>query len=247
MEATGGQVAIDAPSNGAFVRTNRVEYDLKDNRVTVQSADGQPDSVVVWRQNEYRGRDLTVTQPEQGRLAKASGKGSGWLRVVPPKRPDQVLEASWTRELTMRPTEDGQHLISLVGGAETKFTEFGVLSADQIDIWLIELAKPALPRSPTSIESLPATPVRMLAERNVRFKSTQLTGTTQRLDVTFGNKESDEAIPLSTHSAPPGLHSSTQPASAPAAVIRAARPVCTNRRSAVGREQAQGTFWIVWR
>ncbi len=143
MEASGGQVAIDAPSNGAFVRTNRIEYELKDNRVTVQSAEGQPDSVVVWRQNEYRGRDLTVTRPEQGSLAMASGKGSGWLRVVPPKQPDQVLEASWTRELTMRPTEDGQHLISLVGGAETRFTEFGVLSADQINIWLTEVPKPA--------------------------------------------------------------------------------------------------------
>jgi hypothetical protein len=224
MEATGGPVFIEAPSSGAIVNTNRIDYDLKENRVTVQSADGHPDSVVVWGRNEYRGRDLTVAQPERGRLATASAKDSGWLRAVVPDRPDQVLEARWSREMSMRPDENGQHRISLRGAAETKFSEFGDLSANEIDIWLLESPRPAS-AEPIAPNSVPATPVRLLAKHNVGFRSAQLSGTTERLNVVFTNdvERNDVGGPAHSNSQSPQIN--IQPEAVPRATIRAARPI----------------------
>jgi hypothetical protein len=225
MEATGGPVRLDAPSNGVVVRTNRIDYERKENRLTVQSVRGNPDSVVVWGRNEYRGRDLTVAQPERGRLATASAKESGWLRAVPPDRPDQTLEARWTREMSMCPENNGQHRISLRGSAETKFTEFGELAAEQIDVWLLESPRPASSADPVARESIPATPVRLLAKHNVGFRSAQLNGTTGQLNVVFASDVESNEVGSGAQLNSQSPQTSNQPEPAPRAAIRAARPV----------------------
>ena len=200
FEAIGNPVIVDAPSNNAYVRANRLDYEILRRRIAVEALPQQQEAIVTWKQNEFRGRSLVVERSMSSGLPLAAAVGEGRFRIAMPDDPTKLLHASWTRELKMGPVEQS-HLVSLLGAAHTDFPQVGNLDADEIHLWLVKVAerksleKPDSGHQAATIQSFAeggtklapysVTPERMLALRNVRFDSAQLTGVTEHLDVRF--------------------------------------------------------------
>jgi hypothetical protein len=201
FEATGNPVIVDAPSNNAYVRANRLDYEILRRRIAVEAFPQQQEAIITWKQNEFRGRSLVVERSTPSGLPLAAAVGEGRCQIAMPDDSTKLLHASWTRELKMGPVEQS-HLVSLLGAAHTDFPEVGNLDADEIHLWLVKVAERKPPEKLDSgqpaatFQSFVAnerpkrppysvTPERMLALRNVRFGSAQLTGVTEHLDVRF--------------------------------------------------------------
>ncbi len=196
--AVGNPVAVDAPSNGLFVRANQLEYTIERRRVRVDVAPGRPDASLTWKDaqldGEFSGRSLIVERADPKRLPVIDAAGEGSLRIAEPAEASRVLHASWSRELHLRPV-DGGHLVSVLGDAHANFVEFGDLRAGEIQLWLVELDH-AMSRAAPALNGIannngrdkrkyPVTPKRMVAKGSVRFDSPQLSGDTETLDVSF--------------------------------------------------------------
>ncbi|HJS08513.1 MAG TPA: hypothetical protein VJ809_12665, partial [Pirellulales bacterium] len=228
LVALGTPATVDAPSNGVQVRANRLDYERARRRIVVEAAPSQPDASLKWNGSEYGGRSLIVERPNPKKLPLVTAKGAGWFDIADPDDPGVTLKAHWARELNMRP-EEGSHRVSLVGGAKTKFAQIGELKARQIDLWLVEIDKPAqravapratneavaaaakAKRNPASGDQLrnTVTPLRLLAVGNVQFDSPRLTGDAQHLDVHFDPAGTLRPTPpkstASRDQSPPGL------------------------------------------
>ena len=183
--ANGNPVIIDAPSNALSARADTVEFEVAKNRVGIKAAANHPHATLNWQDNRFVGRSLIVERPTPKGLPIVSAAGEGWLRIAEPDDPTRTLEASWSRELAMRPI-DAKHQVSLVGDARCNFAAFGELQAGEIQLRLVEINTPATNNPPgRAPRSYPVAPEHMLALRGVRFRSTQLAGDTERLEVTF--------------------------------------------------------------
>src|SRR5690606_11154061 len=94
--------------------------------------------------------------------------------------------ARWSRELKMRPHE-GNQVISLLGDAVASYTTQGELQAEEIHLWLFEIApsKTAAPEENSARSRI--RPIQMLAEgpSGVRIESPQLSGAVGRLETYF--------------------------------------------------------------
>jgi lipopolysaccharide export system protein LptA len=204
LVALGSPAVVDAPSNGVHVRANRLDYETRRRRMVVEAAPNQPDASLKWLGSQFGGRSLVVERPNLKALPLVTAKGAGWFDFVDPNDTSMTLKAHWARELNMRP-DAGSHRVSLVGNAKTEFAQMGELKARQIDLWLVQLDKPAQrtvvarannggapaasqpARKPSGRDQLQntVTPLRLLAIGDVRFDSPRLTGDTQHLDVHF--------------------------------------------------------------
>jgi hypothetical protein len=190
--ATGNPVIVQAPSTGLFVRANELEYEIQRRRVRIEAAAQQPEASLTWKDakfdGSFGGRSLVVERADPKRLPVVLAAGEGWLRIADPADATRVLQANWSRELNMRPV-DGSHRVSMVGDAHANFVEFGDLWAGEIQLWLVELDKAAAQTGFTDAgagpRQYPVTPQRMVALGSVRFDSPQLSGDTERLDVSF--------------------------------------------------------------
>ena len=210
IEARGKPVILRAPSNQAYIRAGRLDYDLVTGEATVEDPQ---EATVQQAMNEIHCR-LVVYQPgEPGHLGRLLADGPGWLRGVPPAgqepggrkqeavggglwpvpsvpqsstaTPPPLFEAHWSQSLKMRPFE-GRHVISLLGDARAALTGQGELAADEIHLWLIEPpeAKPD-PRTGAAPPHSQAQPDRLLAAGHVRINSPQLIGNSERLETWF--------------------------------------------------------------
>jgi hypothetical protein len=202
--ALGAPATVVAPSNAVQMRATRLDYETGRRRAVVEAAPSQPDASLQWNESRFVGRSLIVERPDLKTLPLVTAKGAGWFDIADPDEPGMTLKARWARELIMRPDE-GNHRVSLVGSAQAQFSQMGQLQARQIDLWLVQLDRPAHRNtaSRATTESIAGTtksarkpanraqlqssvaPLRLLAVGDVRFDSPRLKGDSQHLEVHF--------------------------------------------------------------
>ena len=187
IEAWGNPVDVNAPSQDVYARGERLEYDLQQKRIILDSPDdGRRHAEVSLRQgaSEIRGLSLQYESAEPGRLGRITVEGPGWMRTETADSPPRQLHARWETQLQVQPHE-GQQVVSLTGDSQLTFSQLGTLSAGEIHFWLFEL--PPDDSTPGGRSQLK--PDRMSALRNVRLNSPQLTGTIEELGIWFEEEE----------------------------------------------------------
>jgi len=181
IEARGNPVVLRAPSQDVEGRGELLTYDLQENSAALEA--GQE---VFLRQgtNEVHARRIEYRAVGPGQLGQILAEGPGWLRGRMSNQPGQPLEARWKGELRIRPDENQQHVISLLGGAELNYRVLGRLEAAEIHFWANELPRAA--SSPATGGQRSAVQLdRMLARNEVRLRASQVTGDVNQLEVWF--------------------------------------------------------------
>lgn len=212
--AVGHPVVLRAPSMGATARGERLEYHIESRRIVLEDRDRV---MLLDERFDIEARQLEYEMAEKGglgrlwaagpgrlrarRIEPAGGKVAGTPRLRAPitpiaARPDAnaptTLEATWKKELRMRPHQ-GQHVVSLLENATVGVSQMGGFAADEIHLWLNEIpadvakARPSAANKFGGSSSLQVEPDRMLATGQVRINATQLEGQTGRLEVWFRN------------------------------------------------------------
>jgi hypothetical protein len=162
LVASGSPVQVRAPSMGAALRGERLDYDFAAAVVRLEGAGG------AWlRRNETeieaRGLEAHLTRdgglgrlwalgpgrfrgPHGGDSAPESspnaltGPGAATTGAMPAERDPQWVEAEWRKELLFRP-HDGHHVLSLTDLARIEVPGKGRIAAGQIHFWLKEAAR----------------------------------------------------------------------------------------------------------
>jgi len=208
IEARGNPAVLRAPSQGAEARGERLQYDLQESWVALE---GGQEVYLKQGANEVHARRIEYHVAGPGQLGQVLAEGPGWFRGRMSNQPGQPLEAQWKGELRVRPDEQQQHLISLVGDAELNYGALGRLGAGEIHFWLNEVPLPAA--SPDNGGQRFSVQLdRMLARNQVRLRAAQLTGAVNQLEVWF------EPAPTTTppRAAHPRGGTASQKASGPA-------------------------------
>ncbi|RIK84387.1 MAG: hypothetical protein DCC68_01535 [Planctomycetota bacterium] len=200
LRASGRPVVIRSPSTGASARCEKIEYDLKTGRVTMEDS-----ARVMLRspQNEISAPRVSYQPAANDGLPTFEAVGPGWLEAASESDPTSRFRAAWQREIRLRPHE-GQHLLSVLGQAELNYAGVGSLAADEIWLWLHEKQPVAASATPRRTSYAPtdraaanqnaaglgklasaAVPDRLLATGNVRIRAAQLAGDPGRFEVWF--------------------------------------------------------------
>ena len=174
IEARGNPVVLNAPSEQLNARGQRLEYHVVLDRITL---DGNEECYLKQGSNEIRGMGLQYKTGPQGGLGEVHAGGPGWLRAQPADRPDEIAEARWGEQLHLRPHE-GNHLLSLTGGSQLTYHNVAQLTGNEIHFWLSEA--PGDKPGKTTLR-----PERMLARKDVRIDSEQLSGAVGQMEVWF--------------------------------------------------------------
>ncbi|MEX2187550.1 MAG: hypothetical protein WD875_12180 [Pirellulales bacterium] len=200
LRAMGRPVVIRSPSTGSSARCEKLEYDLKTGRVTMEDS-----ARVMLRspRNEVSAPRVSYRPGENDGLPTFEAIGAGWMEAVSDDESHSRFRASWQREIRLR-THEGQHLLSVLGNAELNYDTVGSLAAEEIWLWLHEkprgdnsaAAEPRHNANRDARENVPAAeglaklttsavPDRLLATGGVKIRATQLTGDPERFEVWF--------------------------------------------------------------
>jgi lipopolysaccharide export system protein LptA len=180
IEARGEPVVVRAPVEQVEARGQLLEYNLQTGRILLE---GDKEVYLVQGPNEIHARSLQYEPDQRGRLGPLVAEGPGWIRAQTAEQPDRQLEARWKEQLRIRRHQKSQ-VISLTGTAALNYRAVGELTAEEIHFWMLE--------SPPEAPEYDLQPDRMLARRDVRLESAQLSGAVDRLEVWF---ESDPNAP----------------------------------------------------
>jgi len=186
FEASGHPVILRAPSNNGFIQAQRIEYDIQNNRATIE-AEERGELTLRQGTNEVRTQRLVYQANEPGRLGRVVCNGPGWLKGASPTNPNQLWEARWKSEFRVNPHEQ-QQIVTLLGQAQIRMAETGQLDGDELYLWLNETPVTGPPASAgvgTSPPKMQITPDRLMARGNVSFDSAAANGTTDRFEVWF--------------------------------------------------------------
>ena len=100
IEAKGAPVELDAPSQQATARCERLRL-LLDQRTIV--VDGGDEVTLSFRGSEIHAPMVQYQQPPKNsphQLGELLAAGGGWLKaVVDERRPNELLEVSWKRSM----------------------------------------------------------------------------------------------------------------------------------------------------
>lgn len=249
--AVGHPAVLRAPSMGATARGERLEYHLVGQRIVLEDRERV---MLLDERFDIEARQLEYQMSEQG-LGRLWAAGPGKLRArrVEPTtvktasaprmrapvtpiaaRPDAnaptTLEATWKKELRLRPHE-GQYVVSLLEDATVGVSQMGGFAADEIHLWLNEVPTDAAKARPSAASKFPGTsrlqvePDRMLATGRVRINATQMEGQTGRLEVWFRNAAPPvAALPAPMTGSSPAPVATPAPSSAPATTASLPRP-----------------------
>lgn len=199
LRAMGRPVVIRSPSTGSSARCEKLEYDLKTGRVTMEDA-----ARVMLRspRNEISAPRVSYQPGAKDGLPTFEAIGAGWLEAASEEDPASRFRAAWQREIRLRPHE-GQHLLSVLGAAELTYSEVGSLAAEEIWLWLHEKTPVEMPEAigrdaahgraashAMDTDGLgklatSAVPDRLLATGGVKIRTTQLVGEPGRFEVWF--------------------------------------------------------------
>ncbi len=202
---------------------------------TPTGAEGQASKMQV-RVIEARGDPVIARSPAQSIYVRCRGidyypapvGATGRLVALGPglmqgKLPDNMLgqcQVRWTREFRFEPI-DGQNVASLRGKAEVGFGPMGQISADEIYAWLTPKPKSnsgAAASGDWQLERVlaqEAAPGKaspgLLPPPGVKIVSSQLTGTTRKLEAWVDRPQILADQPPPTDAAPPPLRPAPRP------------------------------------
>jgi len=176
IEARGSPAVLRAPSYSATARGEVLEYDFRTRRIWIQDSNKV---MLRHEQDQIDARNLEYRLGDGGRLGTLRAQGPGVIRGALPDDPGKTFEAMWNDQLIMQP-DQGDHAISLISGAVVRYFGVGEFAANKIHLWLHEVPRPM---TESGKPRFGYHPVRILAERDVKIDSWQLTGQTQKAEV----------------------------------------------------------------
>ncbi len=176
VEAKGRPVIVRAPSNDLQARGETLEHDIVTNGTTLR---GTEDVLLRQGHREIRARQIFARPDPSGQLGEFTAQGPGEVRGATPDDPGQAFEARWSRSLNFRP-HNGQHVLSVEGGADVKLNGQGSMTADEIHVWMNEV-----PGGDPKTGKVQLQPDRMLAIGHVNIDAPQLAGSMNQLQAWF--------------------------------------------------------------
>ncbi|NLS91238.1 MAG: hypothetical protein GXX96_03520 [Planctomycetaceae bacterium] len=180
IEATGNPVIVRVFSRDAEARGGRLVYEVEEKRVTLDLGD---EVFLREKKNRIWAKSIQYTAKAEGRLGEIHAQGPGRLQGELQDRPGQDIFVQWNDLLQLEPRED-QHLATLSGGVDLRYSGVGKLNAERIDFWLFEL-----PAGPDR-EKLEIVPDRMHIQQQVEVNSPELFGKVNEMKIWF--KEAGE-------------------------------------------------------
>jgi len=176
MSASGSPVVVLAPSNRAEARGENLHYDIRTGAIELSDAQ----TARFTHERHVLEAPYLKFQPDADRnLGTFLATGAGWVRGDVPDDPSRTFSARWSRQIYFRPHE-AQHVLSIEGTAYVEVEGRGNLQAEEIHLWLNELAG-----GDTSGHGTQLLPDRMFAVTDVLIDSPQLTGAVSELQLWF--------------------------------------------------------------
>ncbi len=166
--AAGTPVVLTARSRNAQVTAERLEYDIQQRRVFLQS-NGR---VLLTRDGQrIESPQIHYTFTEDGRLGTALLQGPGRLEQLPTAEQDAVT-CRWQQQLSLQP--DGDKKVMSLDGAQVQINDVA-LAARQLHLWVWEIpAGTTADTEPNSKWSF--APAKLFAEGQVQIQSARLDG-----------------------------------------------------------------------
>jgi len=196
--ALGHPVQVAVPSQQVTAKGARLEYDFHTSRILLLDPHGvelkHTKGIVRSRRVEY---ELAEDANRLGRIwASGPGNFAGELEVRD-KQPDgsrvkqpKKTTASWAGNLQI--IRDGEfHVLSLRRNAELQMQGMGGFSAEEIHVWLREVAvkQPVGVTADKKKQRFEMIPDRLMALGGVSIRSPRLNGSTDRLEAWIRDEE----------------------------------------------------------
>jgi lipopolysaccharide export system protein LptA len=185
ITAVGEPVVLRSPKRFGLTQCQLLEYASNEPLIS----DGQ-DQVA----QSAGPRELPAARPDDGavpvrRIGTLRAIGPGHYVGPEPVDGSSPIEAHWGEQLLLRP-QGGEHVLSLTQNAQIRAPDLGRIAASEIHVWIAQAAAQAKrSTSPQATGDQPPSTSqaiqlnRMLAEGQVRFDSSQLSGgATERLE-----------------------------------------------------------------
>ncbi|MCE9557104.1 MAG: hypothetical protein K8T91_27470 [Planctomycetes bacterium] len=136
VEARGNPVIVHAvtPQGEGEARGEHLEYDVQTGGLLVEG-----DEAVTLRfgPQQIISKLIRYTPSPDGQSAEALAEGNGKFSGALPGDPTKRIEATWTRQLSLRP-HDGKQLLSVLGNAKLNYADLGSLAGEEIWLWLVD-------------------------------------------------------------------------------------------------------------
>lgn len=139
IEITGEPAVVRAPSNRMQARAQYIEHIVETRSIKLRDA---VEAIVRQDEREIRCPEITYVPDPKGGHGSLLALGKGKLLGTSPDDPTQSFAAEWSNRMHFRPHE-GQHVLSLEGGAKVEASAKGTLAAGQIHLWLKEVPRQA--------------------------------------------------------------------------------------------------------
>jgi lipopolysaccharide export system protein LptA len=208
--AEGNPVTLDAESQQAHVRSQKLLYDLQQGRFRLWAkAEDPADQVLLkYRQQDMAGRTLDCQLDADGNVTRVAAEGPGTFGGELPGKEPQPVAASWRERLVYQLEGDLYHLAAS-GAADVQVGSTDGIRADVIHLWLEPLppdssrdgqtfstptnAAASLDADGRRAASLALRPKRLTAMTRpesapaeaVQLRSRGILATTRHLDATF--------------------------------------------------------------
>lgn len=137
IEITGEPAVVRAPSNKMQARAQYIEHIVETRSVRLRDA---VEAIVRQEDREIRCPELTYTPAPDGGHGSLLALGRGKMTGASPDNPSEAFAAEWSNRLHFRPHE-GQHVLTLEGEARVEASTKGVMTAEQIHLWLKEIPR----------------------------------------------------------------------------------------------------------
>ena len=190
IEARGSDdapVILDAPSQMASARCDRMRLELDARRVTF---DGSDEVVLKYDGSEIHAPLVRYQAPAQGsaeRIGALLAAGSGWIRALAGDNKSQPFEVRWTDSMRLERV-NGQPELSLRGRPRLDMVGMGTLWANYLNVVLRERKADG-----SEADLLPGdvVPQRIVASGLVGIESPELSGKVDELDVNIDYQPSE--------------------------------------------------------
>jgi hypothetical protein len=182
IEARGSEASplvLDAPSQLASARCDRMRLELDARRVTF---DGQDEVVLKYDGGEIHAPLVRYQAPPAGsteRIGQLLAAGSGWIRALAGDDKSQPFEVRWTDSLRLDRV-NGQPELTLRGRPRLDMVGLGTLWANNLRVVLRERS---VDGSETDLLPADVVPQRIIASGLVGIESPELNGKVNELDV----------------------------------------------------------------
>ncbi|MDA7950330.1 MAG: hypothetical protein MPJ24_02495 [Pirellulaceae bacterium] len=206
--ATGNPVRFSSMAHETRIQCRGMRYDLLTDQLTLKSDKKSPKVVLEQPQHYFEAVELQYQLGEKNQLGKLWAGGPGIYRCVVTNNGEELLgnpvvattsidsSASaklfttiWQKELYLYPDEEGVPVLSFLGNVHTTMEGQGEFWAENIHIWLRQVAlredNRHVHETLSSGGKLAYRPDRMLAKGKVSFDTISFSGATPELKLWF--------------------------------------------------------------